>query len=406
MSSSSATKNYGSDVQLRVRASSTNYRSYLTFTASGLDGPVKSARLRLFVNDASPDGGSVYAVASGWTESGINWNNAPTLPGSSIRSIGATPPVGSWVDVDLGTAITGNGTYSFAVANNNTNSAYYSSRQGTNAPQLIVGYEAGGTPEIAPVAAFSATPRSGPAPLSVTFSDASTNQPTSWAWDFQNNGTIDSTAQNPVFAYGTDGTYSVKLTASNGAGSDDEIKIDYVTVATTPPPTPTPTPTATPTLPPGGGTITVTPTADSRTSQGFPASNYGADVSLRVRLDPTGAYRSYVRFAVAGITGTVGSVTLRLFVTDASPSSGTVYPTTNTWAESSINWGNGPAATGSAIRSIGATTLGAWVDVNLTGAITADGTYNFLISDGNTNSAFFSSREGANPPQLVITQSP
>ena len=99
-------------------------------------------------------------------------------------------------------------------------------------------------------------------------------------------------------------------------------------------------------------------------------------------------------------------MTLRLFVTDASPSSGTVYPTTNTWTESSINWGNGPAATGSAIRSIGATTLGTWVDVNLTGAITADGTYNFLISDGNTNSAFFSSREGANPPQLVITQSP
>jgi trimeric autotransporter adhesin len=395
-------------VQLRVRASSTNYRSYLKFTTSGLDGPVKSVRLRLFVNDASPDGGSVYAVSSGWTETGINWNNAPALPGSSIRSIGVTPPVGSWVDVDLGTAVTGNGTYSFAIANNNTNSAYYSSRQGTNSPQLIVGYEAGGTPEIAPVAAFSASPRSGPAPLSVTFSDASTNQPTSWAWDFQNDGTVDSTAQNPVFVYGADGTYTVKLTASNGAGSDDEIKIDYVTVATSPPPTPTPTPTPTlpPTPPPGGGTITVTATADSRTSQAFPASNYGSDASLRVRLDPSGAYRSYLRFPVAGITGTVSSVKLRLFVTDASPSSGTVYPTTNTWAESSINWGNAPAATGSAIRSIGATTLGAWVEVDLTGAITADGTYNVLISDGNTNSAFFSSREGANPPQLVITQSP
>ena len=213
VSSSSPTKNYGSDVQLRVRASSTNYRSYLKFTATGLDGPVKSARLRLFVSDASPDGGSIYAVANGWTETAINWNNAPVLPGSAIRSIGATPPVGSWVDVDLGTAITGNGTYSFGIASNSTNSAYYSSRQGTNPPQLIVGYEAGGTPEITPVAAFSATPTSGPAPLSVTFSDASTNQPTSWAWDFQNDGSVDSTAQNPVFTYNTAGTYSVKLTA-------------------------------------------------------------------------------------------------------------------------------------------------------------------------------------------------
>ena len=360
VSSTSPTKNYGSDVVLRVRASSTNYRSYLMFTASGLDGPVKSAHLRLFVHDASPDGGSVYAVGNGWTETGINWNNAPVLPGSAIRSIGATPPVGSWVDVDLGTAITGNGTYSFAIANNNTNSAYYSSRQGTNPPQLILGYEAGGTPEIAPVAAFSATPTSGPAPLSVTFSDASTNQPTSWAWDFQNDGTVDSTAQNPVFAYGTDGTYSVKLTASNGAGSDDEIKVDYVTVATTPPPEIAPvaafsaTPTSGPaplsvtfsdastnqptswawdfqndgtvdsttqnpifaystagtysvkltaangagsddevkvgyvvvgTTPPGGGTITVTPTADSRTSQAIPREQ------LRRRRIPAGSPR-------------------------------------------------------------------------------------------------------------------
>jgi hypothetical protein len=183
----------------------------------------------------------------------------------------------------------------------------------------------------------------------------------------------------------------VKLTAANGAGSDDEVKVDYVVVGTTPP---------------GGGTITVTPTADSRTSQGFPSSNYGTDASLRVRLDPAAAHRSYLRFTVAGITGTVSSVTLRLFVTDASPASGTVYPTTNTWTESTINWGNGPAATGAAIRAIGATTLGTWVDVNLTGAITTDGTYNFLISDGNTNSAFYSSREGTNPPQLVITQTP
>jgi trimeric autotransporter adhesin len=414
VSSSSVTKNYGSDVQLRVRTSSTNYRSYLKFAATGLDGPVKSARLRLFVSDASPDGGSIYAVGNGWTETGINWSNAPVLPGSSLRSIGATPPVGSWVDVDLGSAITGNGTYSFAIASNSSNSAYYSSRQGTNAPQLIVGYEAGGTPEITPVAAFSATPTSGPAPLSVTFSDASTNQPTSWAWDFQNDGSVDSTAQNPVFTYNSTGTYSVKLTASNGAGGDDEIKVNYVTVGTspTPPPTPTPTPTLpppptpTPTIPPGGGTITVTPTADSRTSQGFPSSNYGADTTLRIRLDAAAAHRSYLRFTVAGITGTVGSVTLRLFVTDASPASGTVYPTSNTWTESTINWGNAPAATGSAIRAIGATTLGTWVDVNLTGAITANGTYSFLISDGNTNSAFFSSREGTNPPQLVITHSP
>ena len=61
------TKNYGNDVSLRIRNSTTVYRSYLKFTPSGLLGPVKSATLRLWVNDASPDGGSVYAVGSTWT---------------------------------------------------------------------------------------------------------------------------------------------------------------------------------------------------------------------------------------------------------------------------------------------------------------------------------------------------
>jgi PKD repeat protein len=414
VSSSSMAKNYGSDVALRVRNSTTVYRSYLKFTASGLDGPVKSARLRLLVNDASPDGGSVYAVSSGWTESGITWSNAPVLPGSPVSSIGATTPVGSWLDVDLGAAITGDGTYSLAIASNSANSAYYSSRQGTNPPLLIVGYEAGGAEPIAPVAAFSGTPTSGPAPLSVTFTDASTNQPTSWAWDFDNDGTVESTAQNPVFTFGATGTYSVKLTAANAAGSDEEVKINYVTVGTsptptptpapTPTPTPTPAPTPTPTTPPGGATITVTPTADSRINEAFPSSVYGSDGTLRVRLDATGSHRSYLRFAVEGITGTVGSVKLRLFVTDPSSNSGTVYATSSAWTESTINWTNGPPAVGAAIRSIGATTLGTWVEVDLTGAIIADGSYDLLISDGSTNSAFYSSREGSNPPQLVITQ--
>ncbi len=45
-----------------------------------------------------------------------------------------------------------------------------------------------------------------------------------------NDGTVDSTAQNPSHTYTAAGTYTVKLTASNGAGSDEEVKTDYVTV--------------------------------------------------------------------------------------------------------------------------------------------------------------------------------
>ena len=90
-----------------------------------------------------------------------------------------------------------------------------------------------------PVANFSASVTSGVAPLTVNFTDSSTNSPTSWAWDIDNSGTTDYTTQNPTHVYTSTGTYSVKLTASNSSGSDQEIKTSYIVVSSTPPPTPT-----------------------------------------------------------------------------------------------------------------------------------------------------------------------
>jgi len=89
-------------------------------------------------------------------------------------------------------------------------------------------------PPVAPVAGFSADVTTGSAPLTVTFEDQSTNTPTSWAWDFENDGTVDSTIQNPSHTYDTPGSYTVNLTATNAAGSDDEVKTDYITVTDTP----------------------------------------------------------------------------------------------------------------------------------------------------------------------------
>lgn len=86
-------------------------------------------------------------------------------------------------------------------------------------------------PPVAPTAAFTADTTNGTAPLAVSFTDQSTGtEPLTYAWDFDNDGTVDSTEQNPSYEYSTAGTYSVKLTVTNSAGSDDEIKTDYITV--------------------------------------------------------------------------------------------------------------------------------------------------------------------------------
>ena len=67
-----------------------------------------------------------------------------------------------------------------------------------------------------PVAAFSATPITGYAPLTVTFTDLSTGDPTSWTWDFGDGN--NSTDQNPSHQYSAVGTYTVNLTVSNACG--------------------------------------------------------------------------------------------------------------------------------------------------------------------------------------------
>jgi len=52
----------------------------------------------------------------------------------------------------------------------------------------------------------------------------------SWEWDFDNDGTIDATTQNPGWQYTNFGIYTVTLTVSDGTNFDSETKIDYITV--------------------------------------------------------------------------------------------------------------------------------------------------------------------------------
>jgi hypothetical protein len=80
----------------------------------------------------------------------------------------------------------------------------------------------------APVAAFAGDVATGDVPLTVQFTDQSYNDPTSWLWEFGDGNT--STLQNPNHTYVINGTKTVVLTATNGAGSDSETKTNYINV--------------------------------------------------------------------------------------------------------------------------------------------------------------------------------
>jgi len=90
---------------------------------------------------------------------------------------------------------------------------------------------------LAPVAEFSADDVSPAISQTVTFTDASSNTPTSWTWSvigpftYSFVGGTNSTSQDPQIQFTGTGTYTIELTATNGGGNDTETKTDYIIVS-------------------------------------------------------------------------------------------------------------------------------------------------------------------------------
>jgi len=143
VSAANPTTNYGSLHVLSVKQASWN--SYVKFSVTGLAGAVTKARLRVYVTDPGTSAGSAYRVSnyyrnttSGWTEGGLNWNNAPSISGTAFGAVGQAT-TGSWVEFDVTSAVSGNGVVSFGIKTSSTGRVDFgSSEASTNKPVLIV----------------------------------------------------------------------------------------------------------------------------------------------------------------------------------------------------------------------------------------------------------------------------
>ncbi|MFO7790074.1 MAG: PKD domain-containing protein [Bacteroidales bacterium] len=131
------------------------------------------------------DGTATVSISGGYSPYGIMWENSETT--ETITGLS-----GGNYDVTVSDA---NGCTAEATASVNT---------------VLLPPEAG----------FTADVTEGCAPLSVSFTDTSTNDPVSWGWDFGDGNT--SSDQNPAHNFTDPGTYFVELTASNSDGSDSE----------------------------------------------------------------------------------------------------------------------------------------------------------------------------------------
>lgn len=239
----------------------------------------------------------------------------------------------------------------------------------------------------APEAAFAALPDSGRAPLEVAFADLSTGLATGWHWDFGDGAT--SEGRHPIHVYGAGGSYDVSLVAANAQGADVQTVVAAVEVL---PPLPS---------------ITFTPVADARVSSGSPTQNFGSSSSLRARLAPAVTDQSYLRFQVTGLGGqSVVGARLRLFVTDPSVEGGELTVAQGGWDEATLTWENAPGIGSVVLDSLDYVFPDTWAELDVSDRVTGDGIYEFGLASQSSNSAIYSSREGANPPQLVVFTAP
>jgi pectate lyase len=136
-------RNFGSTPELPADIDPT-IQSFLRFDVAGIGtGSVSQARLRLKVSNASRKAElKIFSTAPDWDEATITWNRQPALGALVAQIAPVAMPLGSWVELDLGQAITRDGTYSFVMTTGSNDRFAFSSRTEVDSPQLVLALNA------------------------------------------------------------------------------------------------------------------------------------------------------------------------------------------------------------------------------------------------------------------------
>jgi hypothetical protein len=129
------TSNFGTIVNLGTD-DAPDILSYLKFNVAGLDGPVASATLRVFVTSGNAAFDVAQVADNGWTEGSITYSNAPAA-GAVINGSGAFG-TSTWVEIDVTSYVNGDGTFSLGLLPDASGRNLFSSDEGTDAPELVV----------------------------------------------------------------------------------------------------------------------------------------------------------------------------------------------------------------------------------------------------------------------------
>jgi hypothetical protein len=142
------------------------------------------------------------------------------------------------------------------------------------------------------------------------------------------------------------------------------------------------------------------PSADAYVSQTRPTANFGSAKQLLAGTTPK-VRRSYLRFEVGNLSGTVAKATVRLYTEDTSQTGFEVRAVTDSgWDEQTITYNNAPPP-GPVVATVPLASADAFTSVDVTGLVSAGGVVSLAVTAADR--VRVASREsGELAPQLII----
>jgi PKD repeat protein len=173
-----------------------------------------------------PTDGSSNAVPTGST-GGMDFSE-PTAAFTATQTSWASPYNMTFADKSTGTCFVYNWDFGDGSTSNDQNPVHsYAAAGKYNVTLQALGFGENTITKVVTVAASKPVTVKAPAAAfttsisgrTVTFTDKSTNSPTSYLWDFGDKSST-STSKNPKHTYSKAGKYTVSLTAKNSGGSN------------------------------------------------------------------------------------------------------------------------------------------------------------------------------------------
>lgn len=138
---------------------------------------------------------------------------------------------------------------------------------------------------------------------------------------------------------------------------------------------------------------------DAYVSAAQPELNAGSKPLLRIGSSPP--IRSYLSFYMQGISGPITRAMLRLWSDLADQGGVAVHAVHGSWNAKTITAAKAPAI-GHAAKKTGPLPAHAWITVDVTSLVRANGLLSLALTEAGRGSGAFSSMEGAHSPELVI----